>query len=94
MTKLSNPVLPKQARWCKIKTRQYYGRWTLERDRWTQAAIVLVAISAAIFLFEKAWQLGGFFGDIILTFALAWLVAFILDPWLMGSAVALRHRSS
>jgi predicted PurR-regulated permease PerM len=52
----------------------------LERDRWTQAAVVLVAISAAIFLFEKAWQLSGFFGDIILTFALAWFVAFILDP--------------
>jgi predicted PurR-regulated permease PerM len=52
----------------------------LERDRWTRAAIVLVAISAAIFLLEKAWQLSGFFGDIILTFALAWLVAFVLDP--------------
>jgi predicted PurR-regulated permease PerM len=52
----------------------------LERDRWTRAAIVLVAISAAIFLFEKAWHLGGFFGDIILIFALAWLIAFVLDP--------------
>jgi predicted PurR-regulated permease PerM len=52
----------------------------LEHDRWTRAAIVLVAISAAIFLLEKAWQLSGFFGDIILTFALAWLVAFVLDP--------------
>ncbi len=52
----------------------------MERDRWTQAAIILVAISAAIFLFEKAWQFGGFFGDIILTFALAWLIAFVLDP--------------
>jgi predicted PurR-regulated permease PerM len=52
----------------------------LERDRWTQAAIVLVAISAAIFLFERAWQLSGFFGDIILIFALAWLIAFVLDP--------------
>lgn len=52
----------------------------MEHDRWTRAAIVLVAISAAIFLFEKAWQLGGFFSDIILTFALAWLVAFVLDP--------------
>jgi predicted PurR-regulated permease PerM len=56
----------------------------LERDRWTRAAIVLVAISAAIFLFEKAWQLSGFFGDIILTFALAWLIAFILDPLVDG----------
>ena len=52
----------------------------MEHDRWTRAAIVLVAISAAIFLFEKAWQFGGFFGDIILTFALAWLIAFVLDP--------------
>ncbi len=56
----------------------------MERDRWTRAAIVLVAISAAIFLFEKAWQLSGFFGDIILAFALAWLIAFILDPLVEG----------
>ncbi len=62
----------------------------MERDRWTQAAIALVAISAAIFLFEKIWQFGGFFSDIILTFALAWLIAFILDPFvkrLSGRAV-------
>jgi predicted PurR-regulated permease PerM len=56
----------------------------LERDRWTQAAVVLVAISAAIFLFEKAWQLSGFFGDIILAFALAWLIAFVLNPLVDG----------
>ena len=52
----------------------------MKPDRWTRAAIVLVAISAAIFLFEKAWQLSGFFSDIILIFALAWLIAFVLDP--------------
>ncbi len=56
----------------------------MEHDRWTRAAIVLVVISATIFLFEKAWQLSGFFGDIILTFALAWLIAFILDPLVEG----------
>ena len=56
----------------------------MERDRWTQAAIILVAIGAAIFLFEKAWQFSGFFGDIILTFALAWLIAFVLDPLVNG----------
>ncbi len=53
----------------------------MERDRWTQALIVLLTISAAIFLFEKAGQLSVFFGDIILTFALAWLIAFVLDPF-------------
>jgi predicted PurR-regulated permease PerM len=52
----------------------------LERDRWTRTAIILVAISAAIFLFEKAWRLSGFFGNVILIFALAWLIAFVLDP--------------
>lgn len=52
----------------------------MERDRWTQALIVLLAISAAIFLFEKAWQLSNFFGDVILIFALAWLIAFVLAP--------------
>ena len=52
----------------------------MERDRWTRVLIVLLTISAAFFLFEKAWRLSGFFGDIILTFALAWLIAFVLDP--------------
>ena len=56
------------------------GRRALERDRWTQVAIVLVAVSAAVFLLEKAWQLSRFFSDIILAFALAWLIAFVLDP--------------
>jgi predicted PurR-regulated permease PerM len=56
----------------------------LERDRWTRAAIILVAISAAIFLIEKAWRLSGFFSDIILAFSLAWLIAFILDPLVEG----------
>jgi len=40
----------------------------------------LVAVSAAVFLLEKAWQLSRFFSDIILAFALAWLIAFVLDP--------------
>lgn len=56
----------------------------MERDHWTRAAIILVAVSAAIFLFEKAWQLSGFFSDIILAFALAWLIAFVLDPIVEG----------
>jgi predicted PurR-regulated permease PerM len=56
----------------------------LERDRWTRAVIVLVAISATIFLFEKAWRLSGFFGNIILIFALAWFIAFMLDPLVEG----------
>jgi predicted PurR-regulated permease PerM len=56
----------------------------LEHDRWTRAAIILVAISAAIFLFEKVWQLSDFFGDIILIFALAWLIAFVLEPLVDG----------
>ena len=56
----------------------------MERDRWTQAAIILVVICAAIFLFEKAWQLSGFFGDVIRIFALAWLIAFVLEPLVDG----------
>ena len=56
----------------------------MERDRWTQVLIVLLAICAAVFLFEKAWQLSSFFGDIILIFALAWLIAFVLAPLVDG----------
>lgn len=52
----------------------------MEHDRWTRAAIVLITLSAIIFLLEKAWRLSGFFGNIILMFAMAWLIAFILDP--------------
>jgi predicted PurR-regulated permease PerM len=44
----------------------------------------LLTICAAIFLFEKAWQLSSFFSDIILIFALAWLIAFVLDPLVDG----------
>jgi predicted PurR-regulated permease PerM len=64
----------------------------LERDRWTRAAVVLVVISAAIFLFEKAWRLSGFFGNVILIFALAWLIAFILDPMVDGLSGRLAPR--
>ena len=64
----------------------------MEHDRWTRAAIILVAISAAIFLFEKAWQLSDFFGDVILIFALAWLIAFVLDPLVDGLSGRLAPR--
>ncbi|MFQ5944783.1 MAG: AI-2E family transporter [Anaerolineae bacterium] len=49
-------------------------------DRWTRAAVVLVTLAATVFLLEKALQVGSAFADILLLFALAWLVAFILDP--------------
>ncbi len=49
-------------------------------DRWTRAAVILVTLAAAVFLLEKAWLVGGAFADILLIFALAWLVAFLLDP--------------
>lgn len=49
-------------------------------DRWTRAAVVLVTVAATVFLLEKIWQVGSAFADILLLFALAWLVAFSLDP--------------
>jgi predicted PurR-regulated permease PerM len=56
----------------------------VERDRWTRAAVVLVAISAAIFLLGKAWQWSYLFNDIILICALAWLIASTLAPLVDG----------
>jgi len=50
------------------------------RDRWTRILVILLSIIAAYYLAEKLLALGRAFVDIIELLALAWLLAFILQP--------------
>jgi predicted PurR-regulated permease PerM len=52
----------------------------LEHNRWLQTLIVMLVGIAGIYLAGMLWQLLLHFGDIILTFFLAWLVAYTLNP--------------
>ncbi|MCS6802991.1 MAG: AI-2E family transporter [Chloroflexota bacterium] len=52
----------------------------LERNRWLQALIIMLVFIAAIYLGGMLWQLFLRFSDIILTFFMAWLVAYTLNP--------------
>ncbi|GIW10095.1 MAG: AI-2E family transporter [Dehalococcoidia bacterium] len=52
----------------------------LEQNRWLQTLIVMLVGIAGIYLAGMLWQLLLHFGDIILTFFLAWLVAYTLNP--------------
>jgi predicted PurR-regulated permease PerM len=52
----------------------------LQRDPWFKALIILLVIIAATYLVGFAWSLAVQFADIILLFALAWVMAFALDP--------------
>lgn len=52
----------------------------MPRDRWARILIVLLSIIAAYYLAEKLLALGRAFVDVIQLLALAWLLAFILQP--------------
>jgi len=52
----------------------------VQQDRWTRAALVLLALAAGIYLLERLLQVGRFLGDIILLILLSWFVAYVLDP--------------
>jgi len=52
----------------------------MERERWQEIALFIVAVAATLYILERVSYLGGQFADIILLFALAWLLAFILSP--------------
>lgn len=53
---------------------------TLHRDPLARALLILLVIIATVWLANWVWQFIIRFGDIILLFFLAWLLAFILDP--------------
>lgn len=50
------------------------------RDRLVRALVVLLVLIAALHLGGLLWDLGQRFGDIIVMFFLAWLLAFVLTP--------------
>src|SRR5438034_10910702 len=52
----------------------------MERNRWLRALIVLLTFIAALHLAGLLWDIGQRFGDIIVMFFLAWLLAFVLTP--------------
>lgn len=52
----------------------------MQQDRWTRAALVLLALAASVYLLERLLQVGRFLGDIILLILLSWFVAYVLDP--------------
>ena len=62
----------------------------MKRDRWTKTLIVLLVTIASLYLVEQLWQFLLSISDIILLFALAWPIAFIVQPsvkWLSAHPV-------
>ena len=53
---------------------------TLEQNRWFRALVVLLVLIAGLYLGGLLWDIGQRFGDIIVMFFLAWLLAFVLSP--------------
>lgn len=52
----------------------------MERNLWVQALIILAVIAVGFYVAGEIWLLVSHFGDIIILFFLAWLVAFSLLP--------------
>lgn len=52
----------------------------MERNPWLKAVLVLLAIIGTLWLMGWIWDLISRFGDILLLFFLAWLLAFVLHP--------------
>jgi predicted PurR-regulated permease PerM len=52
----------------------------LERDPLVRGLLLMLAAIGAVWLGGWLWQVGSQFGDVLLLFFLAWLVAFVLNP--------------
>ena len=50
----------------------------IERSRWFRAAIILIALAAAVYLFQAASRLWGYMGDLILILFFGWLMGSVL----------------
>jgi predicted PurR-regulated permease PerM len=53
----------------------------LIRDPWLRALSILACAIAGVYLIGLLWQVVQEFADIVLLFFLAWLVAFVLEPF-------------
>jgi predicted PurR-regulated permease PerM len=56
----------------------------LTRDPWIRALVIVLLLIAGLYLAGLIWQVAVQFADIILLFFLAWVVAFILEPFVDG----------
>jgi predicted PurR-regulated permease PerM len=61
----------------------------LIRDPWLRALSILGCAIAGVYLVSLLWQILGQFADIALLFFMAWLVAFVLEPF-VGALVESR----
>lgn len=52
----------------------------MERNSWFRALVILAVIAVGLYVAGELWTLAVHFGDIIILFFLAWLLAFILLP--------------
>lgn len=52
----------------------------MERNPWLRALIILGVLLLSVQLFDVVWNFGRQYGDIILVFFLAWMLAFLLNP--------------
>ena len=50
------------------------------RDPWLRILIILLTIIAALYLGQMVWSLVGHVADLILVFAFAWIISFVLEP--------------
>ncbi len=60
------------------------------RDPWLRALVMVMAAIASIYLVGLLWQVLQHFADILLLFFLAWLLAFVLEPVVVGLTQAVR----
>src|SRR5207249_2013262 len=51
------------------------------RDPWIRALVVVMLLIASVYLTGMVWQVATQFADVILLFFLAWMISFILEPF-------------
>jgi predicted PurR-regulated permease PerM len=50
------------------------------RDPWLRVLVILLTIIAGLYLGQMVWSLVGQIADLILVFAFAWIISFLLQP--------------
>jgi predicted PurR-regulated permease PerM len=58
----------------------HFDTATPSRDPWLRALIVVLTIIAGLYLGQMVWNLVGQIADLILVFAFAWIISFVLQP--------------
>ncbi|MEA2640116.1 MAG: hypothetical protein QOF51_1510 [Chloroflexota bacterium] len=54
------------------------------RDPWLRALLVILTIIAALYLGQMVWALVSQVVDLVVLFAVAWLISFVLQPLVVG----------